>query len=186
MARAAPAGTTSMVAVLGLAPEAVEEALEEVGEAWPANYNTPSQTVVGGTVEGLEAAGERLRHAGARRLVPLNVSAAFHTPLMEPAAAGLRRVLDTVAWRAPAFPVVANRTAEPYTEAGLVAACLEEQLRSPVLWLQSVGRLGKLGCEAFLELGPRRALTGMMRELAPGAFAAAIGAPAALEALELP
>jgi [acyl-carrier-protein] S-malonyltransferase len=185
MAEAAPPGTTSMSAVVGLSAEAIGAALADVPEVWPANYNTPTQTVIGGTVAGLERAGEVLKAAGARRVLPLNVAAAFHTPLVAPAGAVLRRSLDAVSWREPVVPVVANLTAEPYRDAGEIPAVLEAQVSSPVRWAECVARLGQLGCDRFFEVGPKRALTGMMRELAPGAAVHAVPGPEALEALQL-
>jgi [acyl-carrier-protein] S-malonyltransferase len=177
MAEAAAPGTSSMAAVLGLATEAVETALDGVQEAWPANYNTPTQLVVGGTTAGLERAGELLREAGARRVLPLNVAAAFHTPLMRPAGAVLRGALDAAEWQEPGFPVVANVTAEPYAGAAGIPTLLERQLSSPVRWADCVRRLCDLGCDRFVEVGPKRALTGMMRELAPAAAVHAVSDP---------
>ncbi|HYW27004.1 MAG TPA: ACP S-malonyltransferase [Terriglobales bacterium] len=174
MAEAAPPGTSSMAAVLGLSTEAVESALIGEPDVWAANYNTPTQVVIGGTMAGLERAAQRLREAGARRVLPLNVAAAFHTPLMEPAGAALRGALDAAAWRTPAVPVVANYTAEPYRDVVGVPAVLERQLSAPVRWADCVRRLRELGCDRFVEVGPKRALTGMMRELVPEAEAQAI------------
>jgi [acyl-carrier-protein] S-malonyltransferase len=184
MAEAAPPGTSSMAAVLGLDSEAVESALVGVPDVWPANYNTPTQTVIGGTMLGLERAAERLREAGASRVVPLNVAAAFHTPLMMPAGAVLRSALDIAGWREPGIPVVANLSAEAYRDAEGIPASLERQLSSPVRWGECVRRLRDLGCERFVEVGPRRVLSGMVRELAPGATAQAVSNPAAVEALQ--
>lgn len=186
MAEAAPPGTSSMIAVLGIGPELIESALKGVPEVWPANYNTPTQTVVGGTTLGLERATERLLEAGARRVIPLNVSAAFHTPLMAPAAGLLGGALRAVPWREPQIPVVANLTAEPYPAAELIGPGLEAQLRSAVRWADSVRRLAAGGAEVFIEVGPKRALTGMMKELVPGAFAATAGTPQAVEELVIP
>src|SRR6195256_843157 len=104
MAEAAPAGTSSMAAVLGLHSQAVEVALAGMNDAWPANYNTPTQTVIAGTMAGLEAATKRLQEAGAKRGVPLNGSAAFHTPLRGPEAERLRSALDKIEWRTPRIP----------------------------------------------------------------------------------
>ncbi|HKF77558.1 MAG TPA: ACP S-malonyltransferase [Candidatus Dormibacteraeota bacterium] len=185
MAEAAPPGTSSMAAVLGLGPQELEAALIGVPDVWPANYNTPAQTVVAGTMLGLERARERLQEAGARRVVPLNVAAAFHTPLMEPAGGVLRSALDQTTWRLPAVPVVANLTAEPYRDAATIPAVLERQLSSPVRWSDCVRRLVDLGCDRFLEVGPKRALTGMMRELSPGSLADSVGTPGAVDALEV-
>jgi [acyl-carrier-protein] S-malonyltransferase len=185
MAQAAPPGTSSMAAVIGLATEAVEAALIGVPDVWPANYNTPTQLVVGGTMAGLERAEQRLREAGARRVLPLNVAAAFHTPLMEPAGSALRGALDTAAWRLPDVPVVANYTAEPYRDVVGIPAVLERQLSAPVRWADCVRRLRELGCDRFVEVGPKRALTGMMRELAPDAGARTVSNPEAARALQL-
>jgi [acyl-carrier-protein] S-malonyltransferase len=183
MAEAAPAGTSSMIAVLGLAPDRVEAALIGVPDVWPANYNTPTQVVVGGTKLGLERAGDRLRQSGARRVIPLNVSAAFHTMLMEPAADRLRSVLDTLPWQEPAVPVMANLTGAAYAGAEYVPQTLEKQLSSPVLWSACVARLLEMGCDTFWEVGPGRVLTGMMKELAPSAAVQAVGTPEAVAAL---
>jgi [acyl-carrier-protein] S-malonyltransferase len=186
MAEAAPPGTTSMAAVLGLSPTAVEQALEGLAGVWPANYNTPTQTVIAGTVDALAAAGERLQQAGAKRVIPLNVSTAFHTPLLAPAARRLRAALDRVPWRKPAFAVVTNLAAQPYNDPAEIPEVLEQQLRSPVRWADCVNTLGSLGCDTFLEVGPKRALTGMMKELAQGATATAVSTPNAAAAVALP
>jgi [acyl-carrier-protein] S-malonyltransferase len=177
MAEAAPPGTGSMAAVLGLDQQAVEVALAGMNDAWPANYNTPSQTVIAGTIAGLEAATKRLQAAGAKRIVPLNVSAAFHTPLMAPAAERLRAALDRIEWRSPRIPVMANLTGREHQGGDRIPHVMEMQLRSPVRWAACVQTLARLGCDTFVEVGPKRALTGMMRELAPGATAVAVGTP---------
>jgi [acyl-carrier-protein] S-malonyltransferase len=186
MAEAAPAGSGSMAAVLGLDPDAVEVALAGMNDAWPANYNTPTQTVIAGTTAGLEAATKRLQAAGARRIVPLNVSAAFHTPLMAPAAERLRAALDRIEWRSPRIPVVANLTGLEHQGGDRIPHVLEMQLRSPVRWAACVRTLVDFGCDTFLEVGPKKALTGMMRELAPSATAVAVGTPAACAELAIP
>jgi len=179
MAEAAPAGTSSMAAVLGLPADAIDAALSGLDEVWPANYNTPTQTVIAGTVAGLENATKLLQEAGAKRVIPLNVSAAFHTPLMAPAAARLRAALDRIEWRSPRVTVVANLTGRPHQGGDRIPHVLEMQLRSPVRWADCVAALDADGCDTFIEVGPKRALTGMMRELAPGRTAVAVGTPAA-------
>lgn len=179
MAEAIPAGTSSMAAVLGLDPQAVEVALAGMNDAWPANYNTATQTVIAGTTAGLEAATRRLQEAGAKRVIPLNVSAAFHTPLMAPAAEKLRVALDRIEWRSPRIPVMANLTGRPHQGGDRIPHVMEMQLRSPVRWGACVAALVEMGCDTFVEVGPKRALTGMMRELAPGKTALAVATPAA-------
>lgn len=183
MAEAAPAGTSSMSAVLGLDAPAVEVALAGMNDAWPANYNTPTQTVIAGTMTGLEVATQRLQVAGAKRVIALNVSAAFHTPLMAPAAERLRAALDRVEWRAPRIPVMANLTGRHHQGGDRIPHVMEMQLRSPVRWSACVGSLVELGCDTFIEVGPKRALTGMMRELAPGRSASAVATPQAVREL---
>jgi [acyl-carrier-protein] S-malonyltransferase len=185
MAEAAPAGTSSMAAVIGLDVTAVEAALEGVDDAWPANYNTPTQTVVAGTTAALEAATLRLQEAGAKRVIPLNVSAAFHTPLMAPAAERLRAALDMIEWRAPRITVMANLTGRPHQGGDRIPHVMEMQLRSPVRWAACVAALLEAGCDTFVEVGPKRALTGMMRELAPGKTAVAAGTPRAVTDLSV-
>jgi [acyl-carrier-protein] S-malonyltransferase len=186
MAEAAPAGTSSMAAVLGIDSQAVEVALAGMNDAWPANYNTPTQTVIAGTMAGLEAATKRLLAAGAKRVIPLNVSAAFHTPLMAPAAERLRAALDRIEWRAPRVPVMANLTGRPHLGGERIPQVMEMQLRSPVRWAACVNSLLELGCDTFIEVGPKRALTGMMRELAPGRAAIAVASPPAVQELTIP
>ena len=183
MAEAAPAGTSSMAAVLGLDAQAIEVALAGMSDAWPANYNTSTQTVIAGTITGLEVATQRLQLAGAKRVIPLNVSAAFHTPLMAPAAERLRAALDRIEWRAPRMPVMANLTGRRHQGGDRIPHVMEMQLRSPVRWAACMASLVELGCDTFLEVGPKRALTGMMRELAPGRTAVAVGTPSAVHDL---
>jgi len=186
MAEAVPAGTSSMAAVLGLDAQAVEVTLAGMNDAWPANYNTPTQTVIAGTTAGLEVAARRLQDAGAKRVIPLNVSAAFHTPLMAPAAERLRMALDRIEWRSPRVPVMANLTGRQHQGGDRIPHVMEMQLRSPVRWAACVGSLLEMGCDTFIEVGPKRALTGMMRELAPGKNAVAVGTPAGCLELAIP
>jgi [acyl-carrier-protein] S-malonyltransferase len=185
MAEALPAGTSSMAAVLGLDAEAIEATLAGIDDVWPANYNTPTQTVIAGTVAALEAATKALQAAGAKRIVPLNVSAGFHTPLMAPAAERLRAALERIEWRSPKVPVMANLTGREHEGGDRIPHVMEMQLRSPVRWGACVGSLVGLGCDMFIEVGPKRALTGMMRELAPGAAAVAVATPAAVSELSV-
>ena len=179
MAEAVPAGETSMAAVLGMDPDAVTRVLEGVDEAWPANFNTPSQTVIGGSVLGLSAATEKLQAAGARRVIPLNVSAAFHTPFVVPAARRLRAFLDSLAFNQPRIPVISNLSGMPYEEGADFPALLELQLQSAVRWSDGIRALHAIGVTDFVEVGPRKALTGMIRDLAPGAGAHSVATPAA-------
>jgi len=183
MAEAVPAGETSMAAVLGLAPEAVEAAIAGIESCWPANYNTPTQTVIGGSLAALDAAAEALTAAGARKVVRLNVSAAFHTPFVAPAADRLREIVGHLAWSDTRVPVAANLTGAPYPKGADFADVLERQLKSPVRWSDCVRSLSAQGVTDFVEVGPGRALRGMMKELVPGAGAHPAGTPAAISEL---
>ena len=138
------------------------------------------------TAAGLESATKRLQAAGARRIVPLNVSAAFHTPLMAPAAERLRAALDRIEWRSPRLPVMANLTGREHQGGDRIPHVMEMQLRSPVRWAACVASLVERGCNTFVEVGPKKALSGMMRELAPGAAALTAGTPTACAELQLP
>lgn len=183
MAQAVPAGESSMAAVLGLPAEAVVAAIAGIEGCWPANYNTPTQTVIGGTRPGLAQATSALESAGARKIVPLNVSAAFHTPIVAPAADRLREVLDSLSWKAPRLVVAANLTGAPYPAGTDFPAVLERQLKSPVRWSECVRSLLEVGVTDFVEVGPGRALRGMLKELAPAAGGHAAGSAAAVSEL---
>jgi [acyl-carrier-protein] S-malonyltransferase len=166
MQEAVPEGEGGLLAVIGLSAEAVEEACRRVqaGVAEPANFNCPGQVVVGGDRAGLAAVQEELLRLGARRVVPLDVSAPFHTSLLTPAAERLARRLETVAVRRPAIPVVANRTARP-TPADAVRELLVEQVNHPVRMEESLRWVLDQGVERFVEVGPGRVLSGFVRKL---------------------
>ncbi len=183
MADAVPAGETSMAAILGLDPEAVTGAIAGIESCWPANYNTQTQTVIGGSLAALDTATEALTAAGARKVVRLNVSAAFHTPFVAPAADRLREVVGHLAWTDTLIPVAANLTGAPYPRGANFAEVLERQLKSPVRWSDCVRSLSETAVTDFVEVGPGRALRGMMKELAPSAGAYPAGTPAAISEL---
>ncbi|MGI9183312.1 MAG: ACP S-malonyltransferase [Longimicrobiaceae bacterium] len=176
----------SMAAVLGLDDEQVERVCREAsgggGVVVPANYNAPGQIVVSGDVEALERAGQLLRAAGARRVLPLNVSGAFQSPLMQVAERGLAAQLGAVEMRAPAFPVVSNVTAAPVRDPEDARRLLVEQLTSPVRWVASVQTMVDAGITRFLEVGPGSVLTGLLRRIAPDVKGRALGTAAELNA----
>jgi [acyl-carrier-protein] S-malonyltransferase len=133
-----------------------------------ANLNAPDQVVISGDPPAIERAGAALKEAGAKRVLPLKVSGAFHSPLMAPAAAGLAAALDRVTLRDPRAPVVANASAEPVRDAATARRLLAAQLTAPVRWAESVQTLMELGGGApFLELGPGNVLAGLARRSAP-------------------
>lgn len=176
----------TMAAVLGLDDEALEracrEASEQGGAVVPANYNSPGQLVISGDVPAVERAMELARAAGAKRAIRLNVSGAFHSPLMRVAEEGLREQLEGVAIGTPAFPVVSNVTAEPVSDADTARRLLVEQLTSPVRWTESMRTIRGAGVGRFLELGPGTVLSGLVRRIDREAEARAVGTADEVEA----
>jgi [acyl-carrier-protein] S-malonyltransferase len=164
----------TMAAVLGFdggkVVEICREASADGGVVVAANLNEPTQTVISGDPEAVARAGEMLKAAGAKRVVPLKVSGAFHSPLMAPAQAGLTAALSAAPMRGPAFPVVANTTAQPVREVATARAQLTAQLVSPVRWIECVGALARLadGAPRFVEIGPGTVLTGLAKRITPG------------------
>ena len=177
----------TMAALLGLDDAEVERVCREAtgpdGVVVPANYNSPAQVVISGDVAAVQRALELARVAGAKRALPLNVSGAFHSPLMETAQAGLAEQLEGVVVQPPAFPVVSNVTAEPVREPAEARRLLVRQLTSPVRWTESMRRLVAAGVDHFLELGPGGVLTGLLRRVARDVPAQTIGTAAEVEAL---
>ncbi len=159
----------AMAAVLGLDDEAVDALCDAAttGEAVcvPANYNAPSQVVISGDVAAVERAVERAVEVGARRVVRLNVSGAFHSPLMAAAENGLREHLERVDVRAPAFPVISNVTAEPVEDPAEARRLLVRQLTSPVRWASSMRTMVDQGVTELYELGPGSVLAGLVRRM---------------------
>jgi [acyl-carrier-protein] S-malonyltransferase len=170
----------TMAAVLGLATELVEAACREAsaadGVAVAANLNTPEQTVISGDPAAVERAGEGCKARGAKRVVPLKVSGAFHSPLMEPAIPGLRAALASAAFQDPRLPVVANATAEPVRQASGAVQLLIEQLTAPVRWVECMQAAAKLAPDAtFVEVGPGNVLSGLLKRIVPGAQTVTLG-----------
>jgi [acyl-carrier-protein] S-malonyltransferase len=160
----------TMAAVLGLDDDAAEDvcrraAAEAGGACVAANYNAPGQVVISGDVAAVERAVELAREAGARRAMRLNVSGAFHSPLMDVAEAGLAERLEGVRLDPPAFPVVSNVTAAPVREPAEAKRLLVEQLTAPVRWTESMRRMRAEGLQRFLELGPGSVLAGLMKRI---------------------
>jgi [acyl-carrier-protein] S-malonyltransferase len=174
----------TMAAVLGLADDAVRAACASVTEGIcvPANFNSEGQVVISGDEPGVAEGMARARAAGAKRALPLNVSGAFHSPLMEPAQHGLRAHLEEIRFSDPAFPVVSNVTAEPVRTGREARELLVRQLTAPVLWSASVATMLREGADRFLELGPGSVLCGLNKRNAKGAPCASAGSPADIEA----
>jgi len=159
----------TMAAVMGLPIERVEDLCAEVREDGIleiANINSPDQLVISGDVSAVERAVAKAVSFGAKRAVPLSVSAAFHSPLMEPARAELARELDRATFRDARIPVVLNVTGKPTVSAEELRTALKRQLTSRVQWVESVGEMVRMGASVFIEAGPGTALCGMIRKTA--------------------
>jgi [acyl-carrier-protein] S-malonyltransferase len=166
MQEAAQRSSGAMAAVLGLDVDAVEEACREasaVGVVCVANHNCPGQVVISGEAEAVTKAGELCKAKGAKRVIPLRVSGAFHSPLMQPATERFRDALQQVNFRPPQLPVVANRTADVLSVETDFVALLTEQLLYSVRWEDSVRRMWDLGARVFAELGPGDVLSGLVK-----------------------
>lgn len=163
----------TMAAVLGLDDDVVEGVCREASSAdsvvVPANFNSPGQVVVSGDVAAVERAGPMLVSAGAKKVQGLNVSGAFHSPLMAVAEDGLRAQLESAAFGDPAFPVISNVTASPVTDGAEAQRLLVEQLTSPVRWTQSVRTMLQMGAERFVEVGAGKVLVTMLKRIDPAA-----------------
>ena len=187
MARADAARPGSMAAVLGLRESDIEALCDEARRAGrvlvAANLNADGQVVVSGEIAAIQWAAGAARNLGAKRVVPLSVSAAFHSPLMEPMAESFAEVLAGMPLRRPDFPVVSNVTGAAPSEPEAVRSLLARQLTSPVRWIDCINRLAELGVERYLEVGPGRVLTGLNRRNARGAPTQAVGTAAAVEKL---
>jgi len=168
MQEAVPVGEGAMAAVLGAEAAIVARACEEAANGQvvsPANLNAPGQIVIAGAAAAVARAGERARALGARRVVPLPVSAPFHCALMQPAEDRLAPVLRALGASDPRVPVVANVDAEPKTCAAEAIEALVRQVSAPVRWEDVVRRLASAGVRAYVEVGPGAVLTGLVRKI---------------------
>jgi [acyl-carrier-protein] S-malonyltransferase len=172
MQAAVPEGKGSMAAILGLDTAKVEEACkkasEESGWVGPANYNSPGQIVISGEAEGVSKAIEYAKALGAKRAIPLAVSGPFHSPLMLEAGNQLRSVLEGVAWKSPSAPVISNVDTQEVLGTERIVGSLVQQVSGAVLWEQSIRHLADRGVDTFVELGPGKVLTGLVKKIIPG------------------
>ncbi len=192
MYQAGQARPGAMAAVLGLESDGVEAACAATtaageGIVVAANLNAPDQTVISGDPAAVAAAGDRCKAAGAKRVLPLKVSGAFHSPLLEPAVAGLREALGVTPFAEPAFPVVANATADFVTSRHEAVRLLGDQLTAPVRWVESMRRLaGRYPAARWYEVGPGNVLTGMLKRIVPEVSCTPLGTVAELENFLIP
>ena len=185
---AADARPGRMVALIGASLEQAQIACggpdgDTAATCWVANDNAPGQVVLGGTPEGVEQASGRAPELGIRRVMPLNVGAAFHTPLMAPAADHLAPFLAATPFAAPRAPVVSNTDAAPHRGADGWPTRLTSHLVSPVRWRESMLTLAALGADMFIEVGPGSVLSGLARRTVPGIASRNVSAPGDVPAL---
>jgi [acyl-carrier-protein] S-malonyltransferase len=187
MQEAVPVGEGAMAAILGLAPELVQQACEEAAEGQvvsPANINAPGQVVIAGATAAVRRASDRAKALGAKRALPLPVSAPFHCAMMKPAEDRLAPELRALAARAPRVPVVANVDAEPKRDAAAAIEALVRQVSAPVQWESVVRRLASEGVTTYVEVGPGRVLSGLVQKIQPDARVFNFGASADLAPIE--
>ncbi len=168
MQEAVPAGVGAMAAVLGLEPDKVKAACDAAAQGEvlaPANYNSPEQTVIAGHASAVARAEAKLKEAGAKRVMPLPVSAPFHCALMDPVKPRLAEVLGKVQVAAPRVPVVTNVEATPNSDASRVVPLLLEQVSAPVRWIECVEALKARGVTRVVELGPGKVLSGLIKRI---------------------
>lgn len=184
MQAAAEAATGTMAAVLGLDDDKVDLACRRTdGDVWVANYNAPGQVVIAGDPAAIELAAEAAKELGAKRVMPIKVGGAFHTPFMSPARDRLRKALADVELRPASNPVFANIDALPHTEGEIWSSLLGAQLTAPVQWRQTLHALRDAGATVLLELGPGTVLTGMAKRTIQGTTNLSIGSPSEVDNL---
>ncbi|MFC0271260.1 ACP S-malonyltransferase [Metabacillus herbersteinensis] len=169
MDEAVPAGIGAMAAILGMDSEPLTEITAEITQSGHpvqlANLNCPGQIVISGSAEGVEKASLLAKEKGAKRAIPLEVSGPFHSQLMEPAASKLKQVLSELSFQKADIPVLANVTAQPVTNPDEIQELLVKQLYSPVQWEESIRTMIELGVNTFIEIGPGKVLSGLVKKI---------------------
>ena len=165
MQNTVPAGKGAMAAVLGMEASAIEEVIEDIEGVTIANYNCPGQIVITGVTAGVEDASEKLKAAGAKRVVMLNVSGPFHSPLLKSAGEELLKELENVEIHKLEIPYVTNVTAEYVQNEEEIKGLLGQQVSSSVRWEQSIRKMIEEGVDTFVEIGPGKTLAGFMRKI---------------------
>lgn len=165
MEEAVSTGVGAMAAVLGLSAEQIEKVTEEIKGVTVANYNCPGQVVITGETDSVDAAKEKLLECGAKRVLPLNVSGPFHSPMLKEAGEKLSEVLDQIHFHELELPYVTNVTAEPITDICKTKELLKEQVAASVRWQQSMERMIEDGVDTFIEIGPGKTLVGFLKKI---------------------
>ncbi len=157
---------STMAAVLGLEDDEVIEVCSKIDEVVvPANFNTPGQLVISGTLAGVEEASAKLTEAGARKCIKLNVAGAYHSPVMEPAVEPFRQALEEASFREPIAPIYQNVDALPTEDPEVIKEKLLKQVTSPVKWHETILNMVEDGARSFVEIGPKPVLSGMVRRI---------------------
>lgn len=168
MQKACDLHPSTMAAILGLDDHIVEQVCASVDEVVvAANYNCPGQLVISGSLKGVEIACEKLKAAGAKRALPLQVGGAFHSPLMEPAREELAKAIQQTHFSNPYCPVYQNVNAQPATDISVIRQNLIAQLTAPVRWTQSVQQMTADGATLYIECGPGKVLQGLVKKISP-------------------
>jgi [acyl-carrier-protein] S-malonyltransferase len=176
MQKACELKPSTMAAILGLSNEVIEEVCASITEevVVPANYNCPGQVVISGSIEGVEIACQKLKEAGAKRALVLQVGGAFHSPLMEPAREELAQAIENTNFQTPVCPIYQNVNASPSVDTSVIKANLIAQLTAPVKWTQSVEQMVNDGATQFIECGPGKVLQGLVKKISAGVETASI------------
>ena len=186
MQKAVPVGEGAMAVVLGLEDHVVVDICSGISTAEAfvggVNFNAPGQVVIAGATGAVDTAVAALKDEGARRAMPLPVSAPFHTPLMQPAADVMAEAFETVSWHEPSFPVVSNVDGSLQASPDAIKASLVKQISSPVLWTECMNTLKQQGCDQFLECGPGTVLCGLSKRIDKTVPIKSIEAVASIEA----
>ncbi|WP_338872869.1 ACP S-malonyltransferase [Spirosoma sp. SC4-14] len=176
MQRACELAPSSMAAVLGLPDDVIEQICAGITDEIivPANYNCPGQVVISGSLKGIELAAEQLKAAGAKRVLPLAVGGAFHSPFMESARDEFARAVEAMPFSTPRCPVYQNVNAQPTQDPETIKANLIAQLTAPVRWTQSVENMAAAGATEFIECGPGKVLQGLVKKIVPSVTVLAV------------
>ena len=183
MSTAVPAGEGSMAAVIGLSKEQVESVTDTIENVWPANFNCPGQIVITGKKEAVAEAMPKLSEAGALKVVELNVSGPFHSPLLKSAGEELAKELENVELGDLKIPYFANVNAGEITDKTQIKGLLNEQVYSPVKWEQTLYELEKMGVDTIVEVGPGRTIAGFVRKTVPSIKVIGVSTPEDIDKL---
>ena len=183
MSNAVPAGEGTMAAVIGLDAETIESVTDKIDGCWPANFNCPGQIVITGKKEAVHEAMPKLEEAGAKKVVELNVSGPFHSPLLKGAGDELGKELENVSMNDLKIPYFANANASKITDKSQIKDLLQAQVSSPVRWEQTLYELEKMGVDTIIEVGPGKTIAGFVRKTVPSIKVIGVSTPEDVESL---